>query len=832
MGGRTGELVSMIGMFAGLALMAVPGTHLLGIPLLAWRVGAMAVMIAGGIITAGERPKTSFSIDGQVRGLTINTRSTAESIPVVYGEARVGGNQVFVAVTGANNEYLHIIQTISEGEIQGVQEVWLDDKLSTDAHYAGLVHYEIFTGTQTQSVCSTLQSAYPEWQDTLRGTAYIYLRLLYKDDKYQGIPQITTLTRGRKLYDPRSGQTVWSRNGALVAYDMMTNPIYGFGLPADVIDIASICDAANRCDSLGYFWDGRISDRDTAADVFEQILSCFRGYLTYLEGVYRLKIYDYDSPVLTLTDDDIIEDSFELIVPGLPETPNRLRVRYFDMEQRYALHDLIIEDREAITIDGMEREEELFFIGIRDCNQASKIATYQLERKRLNKTYNVTVGSRGYALELGDTVSCTFGAVGWTNQLARVVAIEYLPSYEVALSLVEETPALYDTVLNVSPHTYHTGTFVDPLTVPPSVGNVQITEEVIADRERTFSRLLITFDRPEWAWWDHAEAWISLDGNDYRFYVSTQDKFSLDYVETGQTYYIKLLSVSIYGVKQRLEDVTNCNRTAHGKLLPPGNVTSLVAIASGDAINLRWEPVHDIDLAGYEIRVGPSWHAGLMIARTQAVTYTMQGVKPGQHNFHIKAVDTQGNYSVSAASAQCIVFYPANYSDKASFNDTFQGGIHNNTSYYTDAAYGVVLHVGHYSAAMMGVYPPRITGQDGDYLSPVYDLGTARNIRLWAQFGFVIIGDETTWQGRYMGMTWSAHNMSWNQIFSPLTSGGLSMELIHSADGVNWHTVPYFHIYSPEVNCRWMRYKTILRDVSPQNYIMQQSVMIKAAYWN
>ncbi|GAG80530.1 unnamed protein product, partial [marine sediment metagenome] len=39
-------------------------------------------------------------------GLRANTRSTQEPIKVVYGQLRVGGNDVYMGVSGANNEVL------------------------------------------------------------------------------------------------------------------------------------------------------------------------------------------------------------------------------------------------------------------------------------------------------------------------------------------------------------------------------------------------------------------------------------------------------------------------------------------------------------------------------------------------------------------------------------------------------------------------------------------------------------------------------------------------------------------------------------------------------
>jgi len=194
-------------------------------------------------------------------------------------------------------------------------------------------------------------------------------------------------------------------------------------------------------------------------------------------------------------------------------------------------------------------------------------------------------------------------------------------------------------------------------------------------------------------------------------------------------------------------------------------------------------------------------------------------VKPGTHKFYIRAKDTQGNYSANAVWEQVTVFYPTNYTDKATFTDDFSGGTHQNTAYKDDPTYGRVLYVN--------------AGLQGNYTSPVYDLGSLRNIRLWTNFGIVLIGNETIWSGQYgESDAWTKHNSTWAVIFTPTLSAGLMMTLLHSPDNISWSELSYFHVYSPEVNCRYLKYRSTITNNSPDNYLYQKPVTVKAAYWN
>jgi len=85
-------------------------------------------------------------------GILVNTESTDEALPLVYGRARVGINRVYRATSDTDNKYLHIVGTIAEGEIEGVvqeesvDQIWLDDTLISDELFSGLTYYEIYKG--------------------------------------------------------------------------------------------------------------------------------------------------------------------------------------------------------------------------------------------------------------------------------------------------------------------------------------------------------------------------------------------------------------------------------------------------------------------------------------------------------------------------------------------------------------------------------------------------------------------------------------------------------------------------------------------------------------
>ena len=95
---------------------------------------------------------------------------------------------------------------------------------------------------------------------------------------------------------------------------------------------------------------------------------------------------------------------------------------------------------------------------------------------------------------------------------------------------------------------------------------------------------------------------------------------------------------------------------ADGKTDPPSNVLGFnVAVDSRLGVVLGWNPVVDPDLSGYEIRKGTEWATGVFVVKTNSTSYTVGSLAQGSHSYLIKAIDTTGNYSSVAASANIVI---------------------------------------------------------------------------------------------------------------------------------------------------------------------------------
>ena len=90
-------------------------------------------VVSGALAETPDQP--DFGSDGASRGILLNKAANDAQIPVVYGQRKVGGTRVFMEVTGSDNEYLHIVLALAEGEIEEISDIYFNGISITDARF-------------------------------------------------------------------------------------------------------------------------------------------------------------------------------------------------------------------------------------------------------------------------------------------------------------------------------------------------------------------------------------------------------------------------------------------------------------------------------------------------------------------------------------------------------------------------------------------------------------------------------------------------------------------------------------------------------------------------
>jgi len=194
------------------------------------------------------------------RDRTLNVRQPITARRLVYGQVKVGGPILFLHSTG-NNQTLHVIVALAGHEVAAIDAVYFNDELvpvnadgSVGGRYAGKAWVYKHLGSPTQAADAALIAAAPDkWTAAhkLSEIAYLYVQLTFSQDLFgaTGLPNISAVVKGRKVFDPRSGATGWSDNPALCLSNYLTDAEYSLGVVyATEIDETALIAAANACD--------------------------------------------------------------------------------------------------------------------------------------------------------------------------------------------------------------------------------------------------------------------------------------------------------------------------------------------------------------------------------------------------------------------------------------------------------------------------------------------------------------------------------------------------------------------------------------------------------
>jgi hypothetical protein len=554
-----------------------------------------AVSVGVSYVQARKAQKAAKKTADDMAGVLVNKESNIEPIPVIYGERRVGGVRVYMKTHGqTKNEYLTMAVVVAEGEVNSVSDLRIDDIPITDPRFSGLYNYEYKLGSDGQTKSTVLAGSSPAgWTDDhkLSGVAYIAIRLKWDQDVFSGIPDITAVVKGKKIYDPRLDSTVsggsgthrsddpsswsWSDNPALCIRDYLTNSRHGKGLPDSSIDISSFIEAANDCDNFTVtpYSGGPSSHKifqtnivlDTGKDLFENVqtmlLGC-RGFLPFTKGKYALKIDQASSSQLDLTIDNII-GGLSIAAPSKSEKFNRVVAKFPNPSTSWQPDSVTWPNPESensseaataatfLTEDNDEiLSEEIDFDTITDIYAARDLARIICLRSRAGTTVSLRANSDALDLAVGDVVQVTHSTPGWTNKKFQVQEMGINYDGTVQLTLLDYNATIYAYEIAEEELVYPDADLPDPNDPPLSPSNVSSAPEVYVNNDGIqFPQIGVTWDDPQDAFIDHyLVKWKHENASEYKTATTKSLFFDITGIKNGNTYNVAVQSVNAIGV--------------------------------------------------------------------------------------------------------------------------------------------------------------------------------------------------------------------------------------------------------------------------------------------
>ncbi len=609
-------------------------------------------------------------LSGGRNGTLINIDASAAPIPVVYGQARVGGIRRYIETTGTNNEFVHLIMIWSEGEIESVDALYIDDVISTDPKFAGLVQVTHHLGTDAQAADANMVAEIPWWTSAHKGggIAYSAIRLKYDRDVFRGFPRFKADIKGRKCFDPRTGSTAWTRNPALIIRDYATASRFGARLPASDVDDAAVIEAADYCDSLRtpyaggaaqalYACDGVIDTRQSPRQNLDKLRASCRGFLPFTGGLHTLVLDKTGGSEFSFNEDNII-GAWSIDWGGPRERMNRVTATYINPAKGWEPDTVVVDDATLRAQDGgrlLEKKVNLPLVT--DAYRARDIAELTLKQSRQAIRASFTAAPEAMNCRIGRLCDITHSTPGWNSKLFRVTNLQPLPSGLVRVQVQEYDATVYDLSLPTSATGPRDTTLPDPSVVAAPTGVVAQSgtdQLVIGSDGSIVSRILVS-------WQPAADAFV--DGYELQYKLAAESAWKdgtpgsntsthIVGVLDGATYDIRVRTRNTLGVRSGW---ASTQHTVIGKTARPPDVQAFRVDRQPDGTRqFAWDyPNPPADLAGFVIRyalgLGQPYSAmaPLIDGVITASPFESNQLAAGDYTFAIVAVDTTGNESAN-----------------------------------------------------------------------------------------------------------------------------------------------------------------------------------------
>jgi len=638
---------------------------------------------SGNVLTAPYATSTTVTATGTTGG------GSTFTLPANYVVGSVSG-------TKPGDFVDYAVSFTVAGLVATFAEVGVNVTYQTSSSVSYL-NIKTHLGQAGQTVSPVLNAAFPtDWPaaHVVQGVAYLVVSATYSETAFpSGLPNVTAVVRGAKLYDPRTATTAWSENPALMMRHVYAHPKFGKATVSATEDARFIA-AANACDTATVYTVGGVAQASRALykaalavpfgapakGVLDNLAQAMGGSWAFGAGELYLKAGSYTAPVMALTDLDLAVVQRD----GASESQSPIKVNVhkdraskfntvkptiWDGAQDYKQVSLTpLSSSALVTRDGAELVQEVTFPAVGYAPQALHIAGVMMRDARDPLMVDLPFKLSAYPIELFDTVSLTLSRYGWSAKTFMVLQRTWTAQGNLQLSLKETTAAITALDAGFSAQGFASNTNLpNPATVA-GVGALTVssgTNELLTQGDGTIvSRMRVS-------WPQVADAAVVQNGQievQYRVASSTgawnvltvagnETQVITSEVRDGGVYIIRArakttLAVSDWGTQVQHQVV--------GKTAPPPIFDTFNVMAQPDGTrqfnfgyaSLAAQPA---DWLGAEIRYvagttsTPTWDA-MTPLQDNTTYYTSSPVElnaplAGVWTFACKSLDTTGNYS-------------------------------------------------------------------------------------------------------------------------------------------------------------------------------------------
>ena len=396
--------------------------------------------------------------------------SSTNSIPVVYGDAYMGGSFIDAALStdaktmyyvlaishiSPNGQFLFDLtdmywgdRKIALDETDRTRVVSLTDSAgNVDTKVSGNLFIALYRSTEAGVITSANGASLPStymggsdlpvelrWASSNRqmnGLAFAIVKMNYNQEAETTNMQTLTYSVSHYLYGTGTAKPgdVW--------YDYITNEKYGGAMPVDLVDAASAVALNAYSDGLIPYTEGTLKTqpRYRINGVIDTGQSCLNNINSIMivcdswnqynaaKGQWSIVI-NKESSVAYAFDDDSIVGEIRVSAYDITSSVNQIEAE-FPSGQNRDQSDFVYYETPAGLLYPNEpiNKQSVQFAMTNDSVQAQYLATRILEQAREDLIVSFSTAYVGIQVDAGDVVTVTNSSYGWSNKPFRVMRV-------------------------------------------------------------------------------------------------------------------------------------------------------------------------------------------------------------------------------------------------------------------------------------------------------------------------------------------------------------------------------------------------------------------------
>ena len=513
-------------------VLAALGVELTGASLLMARFAinfAVSTIVTRVFSSGNANQNTDNGVRQQVPPATTN------SIPIVYGDAYLGG--IFVdAVLSTDQKTMYYVMAVSQISPNGqfsfdtTKMYWQDQTITFDGtdptkvvsltdgagnvqtKIAGNLYINLYKSSEAGVITALNGTALPNsvmggsdiavaqrWASSgrqMNGLAFAIIKMVYNRDA--GTTQMQPITFRASHY----------LNGAGVAkpgdvwYDYITNVKYGCAMDTSIVDATTATALNTYSDqTITYTPAGggsatqaryRINGvMDTGQDVLsnlDQIMLACDSWNQYnaATGKWAVVINKAESASFAFDDSNIVGE-IRVSAFDIASSINQIQAQFPSKLNRDQSDYVYLNTPTGLLFANEPANKYTINLGlVNDSVQAQYLANRMLEQAREDLIVTFSTTYNGIQVDAGDVISVTNAAYGWTNKLFRVIKVSEasLPDGNLgaALELNEYNAQVYDdasiTAFSPAPNSNLSNPNFFSTLIAPTVTNINTTATI------------------------------------------------------------------------------------------------------------------------------------------------------------------------------------------------------------------------------------------------------------------------------------------------------------------------------------------------------------------